>query len=51
MSRPEDQIIGMLDYIDETYGQDLVIHAPCATASAVAPMHETEPKEAGDGLD
>lgn len=35
----------------ENAGQDLVINAPCAAASAVAPMHDTELKEAGDGLD
>lgn len=34
-------------------GEDLVINAPCAAASAVAPMHDKEPEleEAGDGLD
>lgn len=52
MSEPEDQITAMLDYIKGTYGQDLVINAPCAAASATAPMYGTEPsEEAGDGLD
>lgn len=35
-------------------GEDLVIHAPCATATAAAPIKNEIPedlKEAGDGLD
>lgn len=41
-----------LSVVKNTTGQDLVINAPCAAASATAPMYGTEPtEEAGDGLD